>query len=59
MLMCSRMIKTQTLTVKKKLLEKVQKQADPRLKAPELQKAIQSCSHDILETVIRLLHVKA
>ena len=56
-LMCSRMVKVQTLTVKKKLLEKAQKQADPRLKAPELQKDIQSCSHDILEMVCMLLRV--
>ena len=54
---CSRNMKIQVLAVKKRLLEKAQKQPDPRQKAPELQKAIQSCSHDMSEMVLMLMHV--
>lgn len=50
-LVCSRQIKATKLTYKQGVLDKARKQPDPRQKAPELQKAIQNCSWDILKMV--------
>ena len=48
---CSRATKMTKVTFKQGQLDKARKQPDPRQKAPELQKAIQSCSRDILKMV--------
>ena len=50
-LVCSRATKMTKVTFKQGQLDKARKQPDPRQKAPELQKAIQSCSRDILKMV--------
>ncbi|KAL3130540.1 hypothetical protein ABBQ38_008351 [Trebouxia sp. C0009 RCD-2024] len=45
----NRQIKATKLTYKQGVLDKARKQPDPRQKAPELQRAIQKCSQDILK----------
>ena len=53
--MCSLETMTTKLHYKRAQLEKTKKQPDPRQKAPALEKAIQSCSQNVLEMVLLLL----